>query len=86
MIFIKYVCVASRWFILQGIHTADTIFFVTWGRGEGKTLSRHVVSTQCAEGLNVLEKIIVSAGSSRLYVGSYFSFAIRDMGITKLVI
>ena len=27
-------------------------FFVTWGRGEGETLSRHVVWTQCAVGLS----------------------------------
>ena len=28
-------------------------FVITWGRGEGETLSIHVVSTQCAGGLSV---------------------------------
>ena len=28
---------------------------ITWGRGEGETLSHHVVSTQCAEGLRRLK-------------------------------
>ena len=27
---------------------------ITWGTGEGETLSIHVVSTQCASGLNML--------------------------------
>ena len=29
-------------------------FFASWGRGEGETLSIHVVSTQCASGLSVM--------------------------------
>ena len=36
MNFIMYVCVASHWFCVPGIHSTDTIFFVTWSRGEGR--------------------------------------------------
>ena len=49
-------CVASRWFSVRGIHSTD--FFVTWGRGEGETLSHHVVPTQCAEGLPFCDSIV----------------------------
>ena len=49
-----YVCVASRWLSVWGgggpFNWYD--FFDTWGRGEGGTLPRRVVSTQCAEGLS----------------------------------
>ena len=40
---------------------------ITWGRGEGETLSHHVMSTQCAEGLN---KTLEGASTMHSSIGS----------------
>ena len=49
--FIMYVCVASRWLSVRGIHWTGTIFLIHEVDGRGETSSRRVVSTQCAVGL-----------------------------------
>ena len=36
MIFIMYVCVASRWFSVRGIHSTDTIFLSHGVEGRGR--------------------------------------------------
>ena len=56
MILIMYVCVASRWLSVRGIHSTDTIFFLSHGVEGGGGLGGWgdlVVSTQCAEGLSL---------------------------------
>ena len=39
--------------LMKRIDTVRGVTWIRWGRGEGKTLSIHVVSTQCARGLGV---------------------------------
>ena len=44
---------------------------ITWGRGEGETLSHHVVSTQCAEGLTrIVSHVVVFSFNKKLEKGS----------------
>ena len=42
MIFIMYVCVASRWLSVRGIHSTGTMFLTHGVEGRGRP--RHVVS------------------------------------------
>ena len=49
--FSKYVRVASTQYARYPCNSYD--FFVSWGSGQWKTLSIHVMSTQCASGLTL---------------------------------
>ena len=57
-------CVASTQ--CAGDHSTRMIFFGVRGRGEGETLSRHVVSTQCAVGLRMFLSILYIFSSNNL--------------------